>query len=775
TINPAPLTVTTPDASKTYDGTALTAEGAITGFVNDETATFATTGTQTAVGSSDNTYSLVWDGTAEESNYGISATLGRLTVSESSDEITVTTTGGVFTYDGQAHGATVAVSALPTGYTVETATSSAAATDVAEGAVAAKCDTLVIRNAAGEDVTSKLNIGYVDGSITINPAPLTVTTPDASKTYDGTALTAEGAITGFVNDETATFATTGTQTAVGSSDNTYSLVWDGTAEESNYGISATLGRLTVTASDISDAATFDVSNPSDTVYNGSEQREPVVVTNTVTGAVLVEDVDYTLSYSDDVTNVGAVAVTVTGIGGYSGVVDRSYQITPALVEVRALASTKVYSADDPVFAADVKGLIGFDAVTYAVTRPGAGADEAVGTYENAIVASGDELQGNYRVSYAPADFTISSSDALALAVTGYTGVYDGVAHGGFAVPSVSEGTLLEYSVDGGATWSEIAPAIINADEGPMTVQVRATNPNYWTATGSYVLSVTPAPVTITVSDASKVAGSADPTFTGAVSGLVAEDDLGEIAYSRIGDDEAVGAYAGVLTASFADNPNYSVTVVPGDFTITAAPVPEEPAPDTPSGTTPDDEEPGGTTPEGPTPGNPGGTTPGGTTPGGTTPGGTTPTPGGTTPGSILPVVPTPPTPAQIPGTVPDGAAAPVITPLVDALEGAAETVIGEDATPLADIGDEATPLAERHVSCWVHLYIILGIIVTLAYAACVAARRALFSHRLKKYEDDLADDDSSPSREPVRKGFGLGPIPMAPRGATATAFASQSK
>ncbi|WP_206214608.1 Ig-like domain-containing protein, partial [Adlercreutzia sp. ZJ242] len=47
----------------------------------------------------------------------------------------------------------------------------------------------------------------VECVFTINPAPLTVTTPDASKTYDGTALTAEGAITGFVNDETATFAT----------------------------------------------------------------------------------------------------------------------------------------------------------------------------------------------------------------------------------------------------------------------------------------------------------------------------------------------------------------------------------------------------------------------------------------------------------------------------------------------------------------------------------------------------------------------------------------
>ena len=42
-------------AEKVYDGNALTAEGSITGFVNGETATFVTTGSQTEVGNSENT------------------------------------------------------------------------------------------------------------------------------------------------------------------------------------------------------------------------------------------------------------------------------------------------------------------------------------------------------------------------------------------------------------------------------------------------------------------------------------------------------------------------------------------------------------------------------------------------------------------------------------------------------------------------------------------------------------------------------------------------
>ena len=153
-MNPAVLTVETPNANKVYDGAALTAAGTITGFVNGETATFTTTGSQTAVGDSKNTYSIDWDGTAKQSNYTINETIGTLVVTEYADEIVVTTTGGTFTYDGQSHGATVEVSALPAGYSLETAASSASATDVTVEAVAATCDTLVIKNAAGEDVTS---------------------------------------------------------------------------------------------------------------------------------------------------------------------------------------------------------------------------------------------------------------------------------------------------------------------------------------------------------------------------------------------------------------------------------------------------------------------------------------------------------------------------------------------------------------------------------------------------------------------------------------------
>ena len=83
------------------------------------------------------------------------------------------------------------------------------------------------------------------------------------------------------------------------------------------------------------------------------------------------------------------------------------------------------------------------------------------------------------------------------------------------------------------------------------------------------VQIAPLGVTVTVASTSKVAGQADPGFTGRVEGLIKEGDLGKIEYFRTNLDEAVGVYEGALTAKYTPNANYDVTVVNGDFTIVA--------------------------------------------------------------------------------------------------------------------------------------------------------------------------------------------------------------
>jgi len=322
TIAKAPLTVTTQDAEKIYDGTPVTAGGTLGGLVNGETATLTVSGSQTEVGSSANTCVIAWDGTAKEANYALeSETLGTLTVTEYAGEITVTTTGGTFVYDGKPHGATVSVSALPAGYILVAAESGAAATDVTgssgsagggmSGSIPATADILVIQNAAGVDVTNRLNTTKVDGSITITPAPLTVTTMDGSRVYDGTPLTAAGELAGLVNGETATFTTTGSQTEAGNSENGYSLVWDGTAKEANYALeSETLGSLTVTPREVTVSGISAVARDYDGSTNAALDFSGAVISGLVAG----DDLQVTAAGSFEDKEIGAgKTVRITGL------------------------------------------------------------------------------------------------------------------------------------------------------------------------------------------------------------------------------------------------------------------------------------------------------------------------------------------------------------------------------------------------------------------------------------------------------------------------------
>ena len=251
-ILPAKLIVTTPSDSTVYNGKPLTAEGGVEGFVNNETAVFETTGSQTEVGESENTYAIYWSDegtTAKRSNYTVEEHIGTLTVTEYADEIVAVANDVTMTYDGMPHRAEVTVTGVPEGYSVKTAWSGAEATDVtgADGLVA-NVDEIVVVNAEGKDVTDSLKITKKPGKLVIEPKELTVVTMGASKPYDGTPLTANGKIEGFVNGETAAFAVIGSQTEVGECTNAYTIEWSGNAKRGNYTVKEELGKLEVTKS-----------------------------------------------------------------------------------------------------------------------------------------------------------------------------------------------------------------------------------------------------------------------------------------------------------------------------------------------------------------------------------------------------------------------------------------------------------------------------------------------------------------------------------------------
>lgn len=82
---------------------------------------------------------------------------------------------------------------------------------------------------------------------------------------------------------------------------------------------------------VADNFTLSIAKkPTEFAYNGSEQKPTVLVTD---GCKLAEGTDYTVQYPEASTNAGSYTVTVTGQGNYTGTVELSYKILPAVYKL----------------------------------------------------------------------------------------------------------------------------------------------------------------------------------------------------------------------------------------------------------------------------------------------------------------------------------------------------------------------------------------------------------------------------------------------------------
>ena len=767
-INKATLTVKTPDASKSYDGTPLTAQGTITGFVNNETATFTTTGSQTEAGKSDNTYALAFDQTAKESNYTVSKSIGKLevTAGDISDEDAFTVSRPENTkYNGHEQKQPVSVTFKKSGTAVDasnyditytpavdagtvtvtiagkgnltgsvtrtyeiqkrdvTLTSASDSktydgTPLTNGNVTVSGDGFVEGEGASYDVTGTItnagsvanaftytlnentkaanyNITTAEGALTVNQADeatVHVTGKSGSFTYDGTQKSVEGwtsdaasvdssisvslndgqsavaqgtnvgtysmgltankftatspnykKVTVEVTDGTLTitaatmpatvtgesqtitydgqeheitgYTTSGlldgqtlgglTYSAKGTNAGSYNGAFSGTAkvtdaagadQTQNYVVNTVTGTLTINAAEINpdtpdpnhpDQKRFAITAPSDVTYNGTSQQQKPAVHDATTGKDLVEGTDYTLSYSDDTTNVGKVTVTIKGIGNYTGSTDTAYQIKQAEVVVKAADASKSYGEKDPAFKATVSGLVNNEPeslISYSLTRE---AGEAKGTY--AITPSGAESQGNYSVTYESGTLTINAAeinpdtpdpnnpDQKRFAITAPEDVtYNGQEQK--QKPKVHDATTGKDLVEG--TDYTLSYSDDTTNVGTVTVTIKGIG-NYAGSTDT-AYEIKQAEVTVTANDATKVAGESDPAFTAKVDGLVKGESESLIKYELTREPgETPGTYA-IKVSGEESQGNYSVTFVNGTLTITEAPATPEPQkPETP--------------------------------------------------------------------------------------------------------------------------------------------------------------------------------------------------
>lgn len=287
TISQRPITITADSATKEYDTKPLTKDTAsvTSGSLVEghKLAAVEVVGSQTEVGTSKNTIKensvKITDASSNDvtRNYAITLKDGTLEVTgKAVTDITVTA-GATKVYDGTALTLTAAdikvTPALPTGYTISATFSASSRTDAGKDDVT--LTGITIKDASGANVTSKYNIKVEKGTLEVTKRPLTITTGDKTKVYDGKPLTdkTRPTIDGLLKAHNMRLEFTNSQTKVGSSDNSVKVlsIYDKETNADvtkNYEITYKFGKLTVTSA----TGTGTGNNTSGAVQSGDNNN-----------------------------------------------------------------------------------------------------------------------------------------------------------------------------------------------------------------------------------------------------------------------------------------------------------------------------------------------------------------------------------------------------------------------------------------------------------------------------------------------------------------------
>ena len=416
-ITPKSVTVTAEDKTKVFGETDPELTAKVVGTLGNDTVEYKLS---RAAGEAVGKYEITVKGDKLQGNYSVTYATGTLTITSQSidpgtdpEKPNPDYTGAKVNspkdsvYDGKEHKWIPTVTdksktlKLGKDYTVEYSTSDFTNVGTVE-----------------VTITGKGNYtGTVKRSYKVTPKEYTVTTDSATKTYSGTALTAGGKVEGIVSGETVEFTTTGSQTEVGTSKNTYELVWK-SAKATNYKLAKeSIGKLTVKAKSIvpdgpdtpdENKTGITVSEPSDSKYDGKEHKEVLTVTDTKTGKELVAGTDYSVTYSSDLVNAGTVKVTVAGLGNYTGSFTKTYKITKRSVTLTSATVSKVYDGSaltNTSITVSGDGFVEGEGASYEVT----GSQTEVGNSANAFEYKLNEntLASNYDITKVVGTLTVT--------------------------------------------------------------------------------------------------------------------------------------------------------------------------------------------------------------------------------------------------------------------------------------------------------------------------------------------------------------------------------
>jgi filamentous hemagglutinin family protein len=349
----------------------------------------------------------------------------------------------------------------------------------------------------------------------------------------------------------------------------------GTLASSNYDFGFTAGTLSVTRAPLTITASdatrrVGVANPA---FNA-----------TYSGFVLGQDASAlggALVFSTPATMASiAGAYTITP----SGLTSDNYNLTfvPGTLTLNATANllitandfSRTYGATNPAFTASYSGFVGGEGesiVTGLQFSTEATQQSGIGSYlitPFGATATGYDISyasGTLEITRAPLTISVPNQSRVYGDANAFTVNYNGLVNG-------EQGA----SVVSGLSLATAATAASNVGNYAITAS-GANADNYSITYSQGTLTVTPAPLTVSIDTATRRYGDADPAFTYQVAGLKNSDsaaavvNVGAIS-STASADSGIGSY-GLLAYPSVLSPNYSVAArVNGTFTITPRPL-----------------------------------------------------------------------------------------------------------------------------------------------------------------------------------------------------------
>jgi hypothetical protein len=403
TVTPAPLSVAAANASRQYGDPNPAFTGTVTGIKNGDniTATYSSTATNTSV---PGTYPIVpalVDPAGKLSNYTVTSTNGTLTVTPA--VLTVSAANASMFYGDPVPALSGTITGIKNGENI-TATYSTTATSTSAPGTFAIVPTV---SDNGTGALANYTVVVNNGTLTISPAPLTVSAANASMLYGDPVPALTGTITGLKNGDQigATFSTPATSLSPVGNYAIIPTLSDPTNKLSNYAVTINNGVLAIVPAPLSVSA----ANAS-MIYG-----DPVpVLGGTITG--IRNNDNITATYSTTATSaspVGTYPIAPTpsdnGTGALANYVvtvnNGTLTINPAPLTIQANDATGTAGQPFPAFSGVITGIKNNDAITASYTTT-ADQTSPAGTYPIIPSADPNPVLSNYTVTLINGTLTL---------------------------------------------------------------------------------------------------------------------------------------------------------------------------------------------------------------------------------------------------------------------------------------------------------------------------------------------------------------------------------